>query len=927
MRCVRLLVLALGIAGPLSASDEQAPPRRAAPPSREPAAVSTAGWAPASPGVIRIAPGAFKLAGANDEERARSFFAAQATRLGLGDPTRELVLRETRRDRLGMTHLRFEQLYRGVPVFAAEARAHFDEDGDLAAVSGALVTGIGVDPRPAIGENGAAEIARQAVAKGRALDPWQLGAAVPELVVYHTGHLRGRTGTSRLAWKIEVANGLQLRELVLVDAHSGAVLDRFDLVSRISRRIHHRRYPNPIWLEGNPLPFGALSPAQNAEVNELIAATGDAHQLFRNLSGGDLLGPDGRDGTMHVVYEAQSLECPNATWDGRTTNFCAGLATDDVTAHEWTHAYTDATHDLIYAWQPGALNESFSDIFGEVADLLNGRGLDAPDRARSTGECSIFGGGSGPRLEVESPPSLAGSYDAAGATFNPPGPWSVSGLVELVDDGVGTASDACEPLQGFTPGRIALVDRGSCLFVDKAQRAAEAGAVGVIVANHDGDTLLTMGGDRPPGYATPAVFVTERAGAALRSTPGVTATVSLTAPRDDSVRWLVAEDSAGGAFRDMWSPACFGDPSRASDPRYACGEDDNGGVHSNSGISNHAFALLADGGFFNGVSVAALGLTKAAHIYWRAMEIYQGPATGFADHAGLLELACADLVGSTLPDLVTGSSTASVINTDDCLEVGQAMAAVEMRSPPEQCRFEPILAPNPPSPGPASVVYEESFETPSALASWTFGSQGVNGEYRPQSWSHTTELPAGRAGGALLAVNSSAIGNCVVGSDDQSGLVRAESPVIQLPDSAWSALLVIDHYLATEPGWDGGNLKLSVNGGAFELVPTTAFRFNHYNASVISSLEVDGRVTTNSNPLAGEPAFTGVDQGQVAGSWGQSQIDLLRLARPGDTIRLRLDFGVDGCTGVEGWFIDRLAVLIGGRSEPAVLRPGGRVRP
>ncbi len=42
--------------------------------------------------------------------------------------------------------------------------------------------------------------------------------------------------------------------------------------------------------------------------------------------------------------------------------------------HEWGHAYTEYTDGLIYAWQPGALNEAASDIFGETVDLLNGRG-------------------------------------------------------------------------------------------------------------------------------------------------------------------------------------------------------------------------------------------------------------------------------------------------------------------------------------------------------------------------------------------------------------------------------------------------------------------------------------------------------------------------------------------------------------------------
>ena len=38
-------------------------------------------------------------------------------------------------------------------------------------------------------------------------------------------------------------------------------------------------------------------------------------------------------------------------------------------------------------------------------------------------------------------------------------------------------------------------------------------------------------------------------------------------------------------------------------------------------------------------------------------------------------------------------------------------------------------------------------------------------------------------------------------------------PVITLPPYASEAVLVFDHYAATEDGWDGGNLNSSVNGG------------------------------------------------------------------------------------------------------------------
>jgi len=53
-------------------------------------------------------------------------------------------------------------------------------------------------------------------------------------------------------------------------------------------------------------------------------------------------------------------------------------AADDVDAHELTHAVTEFTANLFYYMQSGALNESYSDIFGEAVNLGNGSGTDTP---------------------------------------------------------------------------------------------------------------------------------------------------------------------------------------------------------------------------------------------------------------------------------------------------------------------------------------------------------------------------------------------------------------------------------------------------------------------------------------------------------------------------------------------------------------------
>ncbi|MBL0148428.1 MAG: hypothetical protein IPP87_06720 [Ideonella sp.] len=62
--------------------------------------------------------------------------------------------------------------------------------------------------------------------------------------------------------------------------------------------------------------------------------------------------------------------------------------------------------------------------------------------------------------------------------------------------------------------------------------------------------------------------------------------------------------------------------------------------------------------------------------------------------------------------------------------------------------------------------------------------------------------------------------------------------------------MTFDHWVSTETGWDGGNLKISVNGGAWALVNGADFIYNPYNTTLNAA-------PGNDNPLAGQPAFSG----------------------------------------------------------------------
>ena len=60
-------------------------------------------------------------------------------------------------------------------------------------------------------------------------------------------------------------------------------------------------------------------------------------------------------------------------------------------------------------------------------------------------------------------------------------------------------------------------------------------------------------------------------------------------------------------------------------------------MHTNSGVPNHTFALLIDGGTSNGQTVSGLGTDQGrAHLLAGAV-VYLGPASNFADLADALQ--------------------------------------------------------------------------------------------------------------------------------------------------------------------------------------------------------------------------------------------------------------------------------------------------
>ncbi len=728
-------------------------------------------------------------------DRARAFLSAYGGAIGMPASDRgapPFVTRNVNTDPRGNLHVRLGQQFHGIPVFGGELNVHMNDMGILG-VSGNFLH-VDVPTTPAIDRDRAHAIAVALVAKKAKPEALaDLAATKAELAVFRAGLVEDRTRkTDHLAWSVEVVGGGD-RFIAFVDAISGRPLAAYPLNPHARRRIAYLQAFSEDNANGSPGPTAVCDEAiaPNGGLTclgapaDLYRYSGQVYDLFNQGFGRKSY--DGADIAMRTVNLVNEI-CPNAFWNGTATNYCPGFELDDVVAHEWGHAYTEYTWNGVYAFQSGAINEAWSDIWGETLDLHNG------------------------------------------------------------EDGSGGANNA--------------------------------------------------------------------------------------QPAPNGQRWLVAEDFAGGGaellFRDMWNPDRLSNPSKVTSENYACGEGDGGGVHTNSGVANHFYAMLVDGTNFpatcnaatpclapltcntttskcefNGQNITGIGFAKAAAILFHAQTTYMTNTETYPQLADHLGLACADLVGQT-PSTFLNLTTTSVMTTADCDQVAKAALAVEMKTPPN-CGFEPLLPPNPPvACKGATTIFTEDWND--NLTGWVQSDElaATNDSPRPYyDWVVTTAaLPQNEPGKAAFAVNSKS-GTCTTGGDE-SGAYMITSPEITAPATGHQVELRFRHLVETELGFDGGQLSISVAGGAFQRVP----RANFVHAPMSKNFEAAPPIGLNTNPRAGEAAWTGGDEGGSTGSWGTTVVNLSlgNLVGPNQKFKLRYDFSMDGCNGVTGWFVGNIVV-------------------
>ncbi len=481
---------------------------------------------------------------------AADFLRTYGSVFGIVDVDQQLSQTKEETDEVGFTHTTFEQYYQGLHVFTGQLKVHRNAKGEFVSANGDFyIIPDRVSTAPEISEADAVFFAQGVLAEGSP------SLEQSELVIVDPNWYGDPARGARLAYYLVLTDmSVGLRQAFFVDAITGEIMDDWTLLhTAIDREIH----------EGVGVP-GTLARSEgdpahnNVEVNQAYDFAGDVYGYFDRGHGRD--GYDDNGSTMIMTVDS-NLYCPNAFWspDYQMWFYCDGLVTDDVVAHEMTHAITEKTANLVYQNESGQLNESFSDVFGELVDLFNG--------------------------------------------------------------------DAAFP---GSPGGIAWPTTPSGTGTDTGNNLRSACSTS-------------------PGHA-------------------------------DGVRWLVGEDEVplGGAIRDMWDPTCYGHPDKATSSLQTCAGYDNGGVHTGSGIPNHAFAMLVDGKSFNGYNVTGIGPIKAGAIWYRALVNYLTPGADFLDAYNALTQSANDLIGVHPKDPRTGNNLLVPITVSDAFQVDQALKAVEM---------------------------------------------------------------------------------------------------------------------------------------------------------------------------------------------------------------------------------------------------------
>lgn len=339
------------------------------------------------------------------------------------DPNMGFKLLRIDTDQLGHTHYRYQQTFNGKPIEDAIWIAHTTND-KVYSLNGLIYKSIVTPTSASLSEIAALSKAKSNI--GALLYKWEMPGEEEHLkwesgdplatyfpkgeLVYVANNTTFNANGYRLAYKFNIyAHQPLSRDEIYVDANTGEILRKTSLLCHAdtpgtavtvysgSKPIIADSFGGSFRLRdasrGNGIrtydmnqgtSYGAAVDFTDADnfwnnVNpQMDEYATDAHwgsemtyDYFFEEHGRNSIDNAGFQLNSYVHYD---VAYDNAFWDGSRmtygdgSGFFSPLTSIDVAGHEITHGLTTFTANLVYSMESGALNESFSDIFGTAIE-------------------------------------------------------------------------------------------------------------------------------------------------------------------------------------------------------------------------------------------------------------------------------------------------------------------------------------------------------------------------------------------------------------------------------------------------------------------------------------------------------------------------------------------------------------------------------
>ena len=316
----------------------------------------------------------------------KAFLDRHRAALGLGQAATLRALRSHPQPR-GGTAVRYQQRIEGIDVLGGELSVQLDRDNNVLSMLGEAEPERPAEMTPGLEQGEAERTAIAYVSREEGVHAARLQAEDTALRIFDNRIVGGPgRDEARLVWATHVGDGLAVRRLVLVDAQDGLVAASIDETPEAGKQrsvcdaangTAHVPCTSPLMTETQ----GYGGPVQ--EVRDAFRYAGATYDFFFSRFGRDSLDGAGLPlrQTIRFCTDDKQDDCPyvNAYWDTENQQMVYGegfASADDVVAHELAHGLTEHTSNLFYYFQSGAINESLSDIFGELIDQATASGAD-----------------------------------------------------------------------------------------------------------------------------------------------------------------------------------------------------------------------------------------------------------------------------------------------------------------------------------------------------------------------------------------------------------------------------------------------------------------------------------------------------------------------------------------------------------------------